>query len=74
MFELNDKVILKFTKIKGYIDAIPGDGRYRVKTKDGYKWCYEYELESLNKHTQQLSEEEKPIKTQKTKTDLRYLG
>jgi hypothetical protein len=75
MFKLFDKVRNKYTKAEGYIDAMPGGGTYRIKIKCGseyvYEWCYEYELEHIN---EQPAEEEKPSKTQKTKTDLRYLG
>jgi hypothetical protein len=43
-----------------------------LKTKNGFEWCWDYELEYIDNNSQQPTEEEKP-KPQK-KTDLRYLG
>lgn len=79
MFKLHDKVRNTYTKVEGYIDAAPGGDRYRVKTKTkiGYEWCHEYELEHIIDETKEESKEdmsEAINKITKKKTDLRYLG
>jgi hypothetical protein len=76
MFKLHDKVRNKYTKVEGYIDAIPGGDRYRVRTKDGYEWMQWHELEfNINKTVESKEDMSEAInKIAKKKTDLRYLG
>ena len=44
-FNKYDKVKIKRTDLKGIIDTVTPNGRYRVKLDNGYEWVSEFQLE-----------------------------
>ena len=64
-FNKYDKVKIKRTDLKGIIDVVTPNGRYRVKLDKGYEWVNEFQL----KHDD--GREEKEIKTIR---NFDYLG